>query len=892
MSRWFKHVAQSTPLVVLVASASAQDWFTTARHFPYVDRGQIRAAADMDADGDVDLVWMSETSVQVAFNDGTGEFTDGPVLTPNHPIYLPDWGFDYPKYVVTGDVDGNGLADVVLATEHPWSTPILLVFLNQGGGTFAERSVLLPDAIAPLSGSAFACAVGNIDGDAALEIATSHDRSIGQGVADLRSEVRWWKWNGVTFVGGNALTLSGTFARTYSIVAVDLGNDGIADLAAAGDSGGGLTPTAGITILPTVNGAPTAGPVHLVPNYAPTLAAGDLDADGDIDVVGAHRWGCQDIDFIVLEHQGGTFVRKDTPTLSIQTDTCAELARVVLGDVDADGDLDAIQMHMNARSYLNDGTNHFVLGSATPVEVDADFAATGVSGADLDGDGSGDAVASRAVAFTHGTNFKPIPPAYTGPFGNFSAIVPHDVDDDGDLDLWTSHAQLGTNPGTGQSTTANPLVPATNVTSLGTVVAADDFSGDGRLDVLCRRVDGPYFQAVFKGMSLMADDGTGSYTETGIVVHAPSAIEPHANYGIRRGADFDADGDLDILVGNGAWVNSGPASQWLLTPTYSAHDTTDAADVDADGDLDTLTVTSPSGTTTVSLMRNTGSGFTGQVLATATSPGVTFRGTFRDLDDDGDFDVIVANPGGTFAALLFENVGGAFGAAVPLTSSPGVTGFIDAGDVDGDGLTDVVCERNPTNFSGRVLVEVHRRIGPGLVYAAAQDWIGGGGQALRDMDEDGDLDVVGSGLVRSRRFEGADDGVVKQYGTGAKGQGNAVPVLGASGPLRPGSTTASFRARRGLGGAPAILFISVTGAASYANVLPVTSLLVQVPVVVVSFPLAGTPGATAAGTLDIDTSLVLPAVAGVTVWHQLLVLDPAAVGGIAASNGLELQYGL
>lgn len=891
MSRWFERFLQCTPLVFLIASASAQDWFTTARHFPYVDRGQIRAAADMDADGDVDLVWMSESSIQVTFNDGAGKFSDGPVFTPTTPIYLPDPTWDYPKYAVTGDVDGNGLVDVVLATDHPWETPILLVFRNLGGGTFVEHKVLLPDAPAPFAGFAFACAVGNIDGDAELEIATVHDRSTGPFVVDLRCEVRWWDWDGTTFSRGNALTLSGSLARTESLVAVDLGHDGIADLVAAG-SNGSAQPSSVIALLPTVAGAPTLGTTFSVAGYGATLTSGDLEGDGDVDVVGTHRFGCQDIDFIVLEDQGGAFVRKDTPTQSIPTDTCAELERVVLGDVDADGDLDAIQMHMNTRSYLNDGTNHFVLGGATPVEVDPDFAATGVSGADLDGDGSGDAVAARAVAFTHGVDFQAIPPAFTGPFGNFGAIVTHDVDDDGDLDLWTSNGQLGTNPGNGLSTTAKPLVPTTSVTSLGTVVAADDFSGDGRLDVLCRRVDGPYFQAIFKGMSLMADDGTGSYTETGIVVHAPSSIELHANDAIRRGADFDADGDLDVLVGNGVWVNAGPTTQWQLTPTYSAHDTTDAADVDADGDLDTLVITNPTGAANVSLMRNTGSGFSAQLLATATAPGSAFRGTFRDLDDDGDFDVIVATPSGPSAALLFENVGGAFGAGIPLTSPPGVTGFIDVGDVDGDGLSDVVCERNPTNFTGRVLVEVHRRVGPGLVYEAARDWLGGNGQALRDMDEDGDLDVVGSALVRARRFEGADDGIVKQYGTGAKGQGNAVPILGASGPLRPGSTTASFRARRGLGGAPAILFISVAGPANYANVLPVTSLLVQIPVVVVSFPLAGTPGATAAGTLDIDTSLVLPAVAGVTVWHQLLVIDPAAVGGIAASNGLELQYGL
>ena len=119
MARWLERVLQSIPLVVLVASASAQDWFSTARHFPYVDRGQIRAATDMDGDGDVDLIWMSETSIQVAFNDGAGEFTDGPVFTPSVPLYLPEPTFDYAKCVSCGDVDVDGADDGVLLTAHP-----------------------------------------------------------------------------------------------------------------------------------------------------------------------------------------------------------------------------------------------------------------------------------------------------------------------------------------------------------------------------------------------------------------------------------------------------------------------------------------------------------------------------------------------------------------------------------------------------------------------------------------------------------------------------------------------------------------------------------------------------------------------------------------------------
>ena len=150
--------------------------------------------------------------------------------------------------------------------------------------------------------------------------------------------------------------------------------------------------------------------------------------------------------------------------------------------------------------------------------------------------------------------------------------------------------------------------------------------------------------------------------------------------------------------------------------------------------------------------------------------------------------------------------------------------------------------------------------------------------------------MVGFRLARNLRFDGVADGVIRQYGQGTAGTGGAVPVLGANGPVRPGSTTASLRVRRGLGGAAA-LFLIGTSEASLNGVISGTALYVNPPLTVVPFVLPGAPGSSGDGELTLDLTPFLNQVAGISVFHQLVVIDPAGPNGHTATAGLEITYG-
>ncbi len=160
-----------------------------------------------------------------------------------------------------------------------------------------------------------------------------------------------------------------------------------------------------------------------------------------------------------------------------------------------------------------------------------------------------------------------------------------------------------------------------------------------------------------------------------------------------------------------------------------------------------------------------------------------------------------------------------------------------------------------------------------------------------DYDGDGDVDLGGSILVRSRRFDGEGDGIIEQYGAGTPGTGGAVPVLGAAGPLRPGSTTAALRLRRARGGTLAAFLYGVNQGATPNVPVVGATLYVDPPFKTFVLATTGAPGAVGAGSLDLPLSPVLTKVAGFTLFMQVLTYDVAAPGNLATTNGLRLSFG-
>jgi hypothetical protein len=127
-------------------------------------------------------------------------------------------------------------------------------------------------------------------------------------------------------------------------------------------------------------------------------------------------------------------------------------------------------------------------------------------------------------------------------------------------------------------------------------------------------------------------------------------------------------------------------------------------------------------------------------------------------------------------------------------------------------------------------------------------------------------------------------------GGASAGGGGILPELSGSGSDLFGGTC-TLQLRKGLGGAPAVLAFG--GGAHAAVDLPLFGGALQVlPAQLVSLALSGAAGAPGAGSASLSLAIPSdPALLGALVRFQAGVLDPAAVGGFALSNGLELWIG-
>ncbi|CAG0935748.1 hypothetical protein TFLX_04598 [Thermoflexales bacterium] len=325
---------------------------------------------------------------------------------------------------------------------------------------------------------------------------------------------------------------------------------------------------------------------------------------------------------------------------------------IALGDLDNDGDLDAVVANDGTEPetvWLNDGTGNFAPHSATP-----SFGAGSsqdVALGDLDNDGDLDAVVANdgtepeTVWLNDGAgNFTPHPTTPSFGASNSTAIALGDIDGDGDLDAIVANyfpdqpETVWLNNGTGVFT-PHPSTPSFG-TANSTGVALGDLDHDGDLDALVANYNN-------QPETVWLNDGTGNFT---LHLITPS-FGASDSQGIALG-DLDDDGDLDAVVANYSgeaetvWVNDGIGifTAHPSTPSFGAGSSTDIVlgDVDSDGDLDAVVANYNNEAETVWLNDGAGS-FTPHPAISSFGVGASLGIAQGDVDSDGDLDALVAN---------------------------------------------------------------------------------------------------------------------------------------------------------------------------------------------------------------------------------------------------------
>ncbi|MCI0635238.1 MAG: VCBS repeat-containing protein, partial [Actinobacteria bacterium] len=227
------------------------------------DNAQSVFAADVDGDGDTDALSASLSDDELAWyenTDGAGSFGAQQVISTRA---------DLAQSVFAADLDGDGDTDALSASAT--DDEIAWYENTDAAGSYGAQKEI--STLADGASSVFASDV-DADGDADVLSASAND-----------DEIAWYE-NGVTFGGQQVISTLANGAS--SVFAADLDGDGDADaLSASGSLADGK-----IAWYENTDGAGGFGGEQLISTlvvFARSVVAGDVDGDGDLDVLSASQ---------------------------------------------------------------------------------------------------------------------------------------------------------------------------------------------------------------------------------------------------------------------------------------------------------------------------------------------------------------------------------------------------------------------------------------------------------------------------------------------------------------------------------------------------------------------------------------------------------------------------
>ena len=366
---------------------------------------------------------------------------------------------------------------------------------------------------------------------------------------------------------------------------------------------------------------------YFVGDVTRSVAAADLDGDGDLDLAASYRY----YDHIAVMFNDGEGVFGE-PVYYPSGEFCTA---IWADDLDEDGDADLavvadyFDTTFNLFILLNNGDGTF----APPVAYETATYSTDVLAADFDGDLDLDlAVTNRgnqsvSILMNQGDgSFGPAVHYYANGC-RLDAVFSIDLDDDMDLDVIVSGYHVNDvfiliNNGDGSF--ADPVAYPSGGVWCRSVFSAD-FDGDGDNDVVTANF-------ASDNLSILRNKGNGTFFPATIV---------DANDGPRTifAADLDNDGDPDLAVGNNqtpdGWyfdISIFPNRNGAFRSKIDYQSGLSPAGIiaaDLDGDLDAEIIVANSSSGEVEIFFNT----------TRTSC-CMIRG---DADGSGQFDIADAN---------------------------------------------------------------------------------------------------------------------------------------------------------------------------------------------------------------------------------------------------------
>ncbi|MBK9383859.1 MAG: VCBS repeat-containing protein [Planctomycetes bacterium] len=561
------------------------------------------ALGDVDRDGDTDVLLVGWGGIYLLLNAGDGSFVDAP------PGAVPQSAVGA-SCCALFDRDGDGDLDIYIGTTPIGAPPYMpgsgidVLLDNDGTGSFTDVSTLLPFAQMMTS----AVAPADFDGDADIDLFVAvRGGNPGTGNYLLAKQGALYQ-----------LVWSSTVIQesTIGAVAADVDGDGDFDVLIGRDSA--LPPASGGPGLLLNDGQgnlfPASPDIYNDDLWLGHIDAGDLDRDGDVDIVCSSP---------VSERAELFFNRGDGRFVSA---SCALPSPVVASGaaIDLDGNAFPDVIFGTQRVFL---VRDAGLGAFEPEEISAVspevHRVERCLPVDLDGDGDDDVVLLRH----RGTNKLQL---LWNDAGNPSPRAPRlpslgtadrptdagfaDLDGDGDLDLVVgflsrssnldSRLLVWENVGSAQWNAARPRVPFVGFygppsppnpqrqTEHVRRVVLFDCDDDGDTDILVGMWDAPSRLLLNLGQMQFVDAPTNAIP----ALASESVAEAKA-------VDLDDDGDADLVIARGRYdggvqfpqvsvvlENRGGIFVPVALPAWPPAVATDVEviDIDGDGRLDLL----------------------------------------------------------------------------------------------------------------------------------------------------------------------------------------------------------------------------------------------------------------------------------------------------------------
>ncbi len=711
------------------------------------------AFSDIDGDGKPDLAVSNQGSGSVSVFRNTS--TPGTIsLAPQ--IVLTPGGVPYG--IAIQDLDGDGKADLAV-------TNVASAFLYTYRNTSSAGSISFGSVgTFAIAGGSIGVALGDMNGDGLPDAVCSN---MNFGMNSVSVLVNASSPGAISFA---AKVDFATGTTPYGVALADIDGDGKLDIITANQGSSNVSVIRNNT-FPAMNSH-----VEFIAGTNPWwVSVGDVDGDGKPDIACTNR-GSNTVSVFRNTATSGTIAAGSFAN-AVGFTTGSSPVTVAIGDLDGDGkpemavtsfNSNIVSVFHNNPLLPNTGTltvcpgltttlsNSFAGGgtwSSSAPTIASVVAGTGVVTGILEGGtanitfttaGTSQVVVSSVTvtATPTVTNISPLvgfPTSSVTITGtNFNTTTTNDV-------VWFGATRATVN--TASATSLTVSVPVGSV--FGPVTVENATCG---------------LQAASTGTYLQ-NYSNGAYIANTVNFDPQFTMTTGSSPWDVALGDIDGDGKSDIVVVNNGSntitvfrnisssgsLTSGSFSAGVSFATGSSPIGLAIGDVDGDGKLDVATANS--GTTTVSVLRNTSTPGTISFSANvdisigASAPTNVIIG---DVDGDGKPELITCNFSSNNISVL-QNVsvpgvinGSSFNSAVNFTAGTNPEGLA-FGDIDGDGKPDIgVSNRNSNNISLLRNTSTIGTINAGTLASAVNFGAGTSPVGMRFADIDGDskLDVV------------------------------------------------------------------------------------------------------------------------------------------------------